>query len=143
MEGLAFDASGRLWATEFGDKRSDELNRIVKGRNYGWPRVEGSSNDVAYADPAATWSPTSSCSPAGLAITRSTAFVGALQGQCLFSVALDGTDAAKPKAHFARDHGRIRNVAVARDGSLWMTTSNTDGRRTPGTDDDKILRITL
>ncbi|GAB2594994.1 PQQ-dependent sugar dehydrogenase [Microlunatus antarcticus] len=143
VEGLAFDASGRLWATEFGDKRADELNRIVKGRNYGWPRVEGRSSNDAYASPAATWSPTSSCSPAGLAITRSTAFVGALQGQCLFSVALDGTDAAKPKAHFARDHGRIRNVAVARDGSLWMTTSNTDGRRTPGRDDDKILRVKL
>jgi len=143
VEGLAFDAAGRLWATEFGDKRADELNRIVKGRNYGWPRVEGRSGNAAYANPAATWSPTSSCSPAGLAITRSTAFVGALQGQCLFSVALDGTDAEKPKAHFARDHGRIRNVAVAPDGSLWMTTSNTDGRRTPGKDDDKILRVRL
>ncbi len=143
VEGLAFDAQGRLWATEFGDKKADELNRIVKGRNYGWPRVEGRSGNDAYANPAATWSPTSSCSPAGLAITRSTAFVGALQGQCLFSVALDGTDAATPKAHFARDHGRIRNVAVATDGSLWMTTSNTDGRRTPGKNDDKILRVTL
>ena len=145
VEGLAFDARGRLWATEFGDKRADELNRIVKGRNYGWPRVEGrgGGSGDAYADPAATWSPTSSCSPAGLAITRSTAFVGALQGQCLFSVPLDGTDAGRPKAYFARDHGRIRNVAVAGDGSLWMTTSNTDGRRTPGKDDDKILRVTL
>ncbi|GAA3578800.1 PQQ-dependent sugar dehydrogenase [Microlunatus spumicola] len=143
VEGLAFDADGRLWATEFGDKRADELNRIVKGRNYGWPRVEGRSSGDDYAGPRATWSPTSSCSPAGLAITRSTAFVGALQGRCLFSVALDGTDAGKPKAHFADDHGRIRNVAVAPDGSLWMTTSNTDGRRTPGKDDDKILRVTL
>jgi glucose/arabinose dehydrogenase len=143
VEGLAFDAAGRLWATEFGDKQSDELNLIVKGRNYGWPRVEGRSSNAAYTSPRATWSPTSSCSPAGLAITRSTAFVGALQGQCLFSVALDGTDAGKPKAHFAKDHGRIRNVAVAKDGSLWMTTSNTDGRRTPGKNDDKILRITL
>ena len=147
VEGLAFDVRGRLWATEFGEKRADELNRIVKGRNYGWPRVEGRTGnggaDDAYASPAATWSPTSSCSPAGLAITRSTAFVGALQGQCLFSVALDGTDAGRPRAHFARDHGRIRNVAVAPDGSLWMTTSNTDGRGTPGRDDDKILRVTL
>ena len=143
VEGLAFDADGRLWATEFGDKRADELNRVVKGRNYGWPRVEGRSGDDRYTDPAATWSPTSSCSPAGLAITRSTAFVGALQGRCLFSVALDGTTAAKPRRHFADDHGRIRNVAAAPDGSLWMTTSNTDGRRTPGKDDDKILRVTL
>jgi glucose/arabinose dehydrogenase len=143
VEGLAFDAAGRLWATEFGDKKADELNRIVKGRDYGWPRVEGRSSGDEYTGPRATWSPTSSCSPAGLAITRSTAFVGALQGQCLFSVALDGTHAAKPEAHFARDHGRIRNVAVAKDGSLWMTTSNTDGRRTPGRNDDKILRVTL
>jgi len=143
VEGLALDAAGRLWATEFGDKSTDELNRIVKGRNYGWPRVEGRSSNDSYANPAATWSPTSSCSPAGLAVTRSTAFLGALQGQCLFSVALDGTDAGKPKAHFARDHGRIRNVAVAGDGSLWMTTSNTDGRQTPGKNDDKILRVAL
>lgn len=143
VEGLAFDADGRLWATEFGDKRADELNRIVKGRNYGWPRVEGRGGGDRYTDPAATWSPTSSCSPAGLAITRSTAFVGALQGRCLFSVALDGTKAAKPRQHFADDHGRIRNVVAAPDGSLWVTTSNTDGRRTPGKDDDKILRVTL
>ena len=143
VEGLAFDAAGRLWATEFGDKRADELNRLVKGRNYGWPRVEGRAGSDAYADPAATWSPTSSCSPAGLAITRSTAFVGALQGRCLYSVALDGTRAGTPRKHLAEDHGRIRGVTAAPDGSLWVTTSNTDGRRTPGKDDDKILRVGL
>ena len=143
VEGLAFDAAGRLWATEFGDKRVDELNLIAKGRNYGWPRVEGRSGDDRYTGPKATWSPTSTCSPAGLAITRSTAFTGALQGRCLFSVPLDGTDAGKPVAHFSGDHGRIRNVVVAPDGALWMTTSNTDGRATPGKDDDKILRASL
>jgi glucose/arabinose dehydrogenase len=143
VEGLAFDAAGRLWATEFGDKRADELNLIAKGRNYGWPRVEGRSSDDRYTGPKATWSPTSTCSPAGLAITRSTAFTGALQGHCLFSVPLDGTDAGRPVAHFAGDHGRIRNVVVAPDGALWMTTSNTDGRATPGRHDDQILRVTL
>jgi glucose/arabinose dehydrogenase len=143
IEGLAFDADGRLWATEFGDKKSDELNVIVKGHNYGWPNVEGKSSNDSYTDPKATWSPTSTCSPAGIAITRSTAFIGALQGKCLFSVPLDGTDAGKPTKHFADDHGRIRNVAVAPDGSLWMTTSNTDGRTDPGKHDDKILRVTL
>lgn len=143
VEGLAFDADGRLWATEFGDKRSDELNRIRKGRNYGWPRVEGTSDVSDLTDPAATWSPTSSCSPAGLAIARSTAFVGALQGRCLFAVPLDGTDAGKPQAYFSGDHGRIRNAVAAPDGSLWITTSNTDGRIDPGRDDDRILRVTL
>ena len=143
VEGLAFDADGRLWATEFGDKEADELNLISKGRNYGWPDVEGRSGDDDLTNPKATWSPTSSCSPAGLAITRSTAFVGALQGRCLFAVPLDGTKAGKPKAYFAEDHGRIRNAVVAPDGSLWMTTSNTDGRIDPGRNDDKILRVTL
>ncbi|HYI53197.1 MAG TPA: PQQ-dependent sugar dehydrogenase [Microlunatus sp.] len=143
VEGLAFDADGRLWATEFGDKEADELNLISKGRNYGWPDVEGRSDDDDLTNPKASWSPTSSCSPAGLAVTRSTAFVGALQGRCLFAVPLNGTKAGKPKAYFAEDHGRIRNAVVAPDGSLWMTTSNTDGRIDPGRNDDKILRVTL
>lgn len=143
IEGLAFDAAGRLWATEFGDKQADELNRVRRGGNYGWPTVEGRSDDDRFRSPAATWSPTSSCSPSGLAITRGTAFVGALQGRCLFVVTLDGTSAGQPKAYFAGDHGRIRTVVLAPDGSLWMTTSNTDGRVTPGRHDDRILRVTL
>ena len=143
VEGLAFDADGRLWATEFGDKEADELNLISRGKNYGWPDVEGDSDDDDFVNPKVVWSPTSSCSPAGLAITRSTAFVGALRGQCLFAVPLDGTKAGKPKAYFAEEHGRIRNVVVAPDGSLWVTTSNTDGRVDPGRNDDKILRVTL
>jgi glucose/arabinose dehydrogenase len=143
IEGLAFDGAGRLWATEFGDRQSDELNLISKGRNYGWPDVEGRSTGSRYVSPKVTWSPTSSCSPAGLAITRSTAFVGALQGHCLFTVPLDGTDAGKPTAHFTDDYGRIRGVTVAPDGSVWMTTSNTDGRSKPGKGDDKIIRVTL
>ncbi len=143
IEGLAFDDAGRLWATEFGDKEADELNLIRRGGNYGWPDVEGRSSDNHFVNPKATWSPTSSCSPAGLAITRSTAFIGALQGKCLFSVPLDGTDAGRPKAHFSGDYGRIRNVTVAPDGALWMTTSNTDGRVDPGQHDDKIIRVTL
>jgi glucose/arabinose dehydrogenase len=143
IEGLAFDADNRLWATEFGEQKSDELNLIRKGRNYGWPDEEGRSRSSRFVAPAVVWSPTSSCSPAGLAITRSTAFVGALRGRCLFAVPLRGTDAGKAKAYFARDYGRIRSVAVAPDGSLWMTTSNTDGRVDPGRNDDKILRVTL
>lgn len=143
IEGLAFDEAGRLWATEFGDKRADELNLVRRGRNYGWPQVEGRSSRRGLTSPRATWSPTSSCSPAGLAITRSTALVGALQGQCLFAVPLDGTSAGKPRDYLTGDHGRLRSVAVAPDGLLWVTTSNTDGRVRPGRDDDKILRVTL
>lgn len=143
IEGLAFDAAGRLWSTEFGDKEADELNVIRRGGNYGWPVVEGRSKGNRYRSPAATWSPTSSCSPSGLAITRSTAFVGALQGQCLFALRLDSSSAGKPRSYFAREHGRIRTVVNAPDGSLWVTTSNTDGRVRPGRHDDRILRVRL
>jgi glucose/arabinose dehydrogenase len=143
VEGLAFDAEGRLWATEFGDQKADELNLIVKGKNYGWPRVEGRSEESGLEAPKLTWSPTSSCSPAGLAIAASTAFVGALRGQCLFAVQLRGIAAGKPRAYFAEDYGRIRSVAAAPDGTLWMTTSNTDGRTEPGRDDDLILRVSI
>jgi glucose/arabinose dehydrogenase len=143
IEGLAFDRGGRLWATEFGDQEADELNLITKGRNYGWPRVEGRSNQPGLVTPKVVWSPTDTCSPAGLAIINSTAFVGALRGQCLFTVPLQGTIAGKPRAYFAEDYGRIRSMAAAPDGSLWMTTSNTDGRGDPGRDDDMILRVSL
>lgn len=88
---------GRLWATEFGDKEADELNLIRPGRNYGWPEVEGRSDVGRFTSPAASWSPTSSCSPAGVAIAGSTAFVGALQGRCLFGVPLDGAPPADPR----------------------------------------------
>ncbi|CAN5367709.1 PQQ-dependent sugar dehydrogenase [soil metagenome] len=140
VEGLAFDADGRLWATEFGNKAADELNLIRAGKNYGWPRVEGRSD--SYTNPKATWR-TSDCSPAGLAITKSTAFLGALQGRCLFGVPLEGTDAGTPEAYFADDYGRIRSVTVAPDGALWVTTSNTDGRTSPSPGDDRILRVTV
>lgn len=143
VEGLAFDAAGRVWATEFGDKAADELNLLTKGRNYGWPRVEGRSDSSRYVAPKATWSPTSTSSPAGLAIARGTAFIGALQGKCLFSLPLRGTTAGNPTTHFRGAYGRIRTVVAAPDGSLWVTTSNTDGRTTPHHGDDRILRVTL
>lgn len=142
IEGMAFDADGRLWASEFGDQRFDELNLIEKGRNYGWPKYEGKSNDDAYVSPKVTWT-TDDCSPAGLAITRSTAFVAALRGECVFAVPLDGSRAGKPRAFFRGDYGRIRTIVVAPDKSLWVTTSNTDGRGDPRKGDDRILRVTL
>jgi glucose/arabinose dehydrogenase len=142
IEGLAFDGDGRLWATEFGEKAADELNLVRRGGNYGWPRVEGRGGGGDLVDPLVTWS-TDEASPAGIAIAGSTAYVGALQGECLFAIPLDGDRAGEPVAHFAGDHGRIRSVVLAPDGALWVTTSNTDGRGDPATGDDRILRVTV
>jgi len=141
IEGLAFDADGRLWASEFGEKSADELNLIQRGGNHGWPQVEGEGGGSDVVQPKRTWA-TSDCSPAGLAIARSTAFLGALQGECVWAVPLDGVSAGEPK-RFLEGHGRIRNVVVAPDTSLWVSTSNTDGRATPKRDDDRIVRVTF
>jgi glucose/arabinose dehydrogenase len=142
VEGLAFDEGGRLWATEFGEKSADELNLIGQGKNYGWPRVEGTGGGQGLVDPLVTWA-TDEASPAGIAIVDQVAYVGALQGECLFAIPLDGETAGKPVAHLARKHGRLRSVAAAPDGSLWVTTSNTDGRGDPGSKDDRIFRVTV
>jgi glucose/arabinose dehydrogenase len=142
VEGLRFDQHGRLWASEFGDKGADELNLIRKGKDYGWPYVEGSDGRGGYADPLAQW-PVDQCSPSGVAIAAGRAWLGALQGECVWSVVLDGQDRGKSRQHFAGDYGRLRSVALAPDGSLWVTTSNRDGRTDPRPGDDRILRVTL
>ena len=144
IEGLAFDEQGRLWAAEFGEKSADELNLIVKGGNYGWPGVEGKGDDQDgdLINPKVTWS-TDECSPAGVGIARSTAFVAALQGESVFAIPLDGEKVGTPHEFFAGEYGRIRNVVPAPDGSLWVTTSNTDGRGDLRDGDDRILRVTF
>ena len=89
------------------------------------------------------WSPTSTCSPSGLAIADGKAWLGALRGECVFSVRLRGAHAGRIRKHFAGRFGRVRQVAKAPDGSLWITTSNRDGRATPGPGDDKVVRVAL
>jgi glucose/arabinose dehydrogenase len=143
VEGIAFDARGTLWASEFGEKEADELNQVEPGANYGWPRVEGSDGAGGYRDPLAQWSPTSICSPAGVAVANSRAWLGALRGECLYSVTLRGPDSGVKRRHFHGRFGRIRQVMRAPDGSLWITTSNRDGRGAPGAKDDKVIKITL
>lgn len=147
VEGLAFDAAGRLWASEFGDHKADELNLIGQNQNFGWPQVEGRSDDRRFVNPKVTWTP-AECSPSGLAITRSTAFVAALRGQRLWAVPLDGASMGEPHAFLTGRYGRLRTVAVAPDSSLWVTTSNTDGHagplgRQPTSADDRILRVVV
>jgi glucose/arabinose dehydrogenase len=142
VQGLALDTRGGLWATEFGQDEHDELNRIVKGHNYGWPVVEGGDGAGGrFHDPYVMWSPTDICSPSGLAIARGAAWVGALHGACLWRVDVNGAGAHTRTRYFHNTLGRIRGVAAAPDGSLWVTTSNRDGRGNPRSGDDKVVRI--
>ena len=154
VQGLAFDDRGRLWASEYGSDTADELNLVEAGGNYGWPLVEGVAPADApgrdLVDPALTWSP-EDASPSGLAYADGALWMGALRGERLWRVPVTGSmsgsaaDAAeavgRARGFLVGDLGRIRSVGAAPDGSLWITTSNRDGRGEPVEEDDRILRV--
>ncbi|GAA1823505.1 PQQ-dependent sugar dehydrogenase [Actinomadura chokoriensis] len=141
VQGLAWDGEGRLYATEFGQNRFDEINLIQKGRNYGWPEVEGDEDGGdGFTKPLLTWT-TDEASPSGLAYADGSLWAAALRGERLWQVPLDNGKAGRPVAHFENEFGRLRAVVTAPDGTLWVTTSNRDGRGEPARDDDRILSV--
>jgi glucose/arabinose dehydrogenase len=142
VQGLAWDAGRRLWEVEFGQDAFDEVNLIRPGRNYGWPRVEGDGDTSGgrFTNPLVTW-PTAESSPSGAAVAREALYVGALRGERLWRVPLDGARAGEPEALLDGEYGRLRTVVVAPDGALWVTTSNRDGRGSPAEEDDRIIRV--
>lgn len=142
VQGLAFDRAGRLWATEFGQDRFDEVNQVRRGDDGGWPQVEGAGTGGGrFAAPKVVWT-TDQASPSGAAIAGGDLYVAALRGRRLWRVPLDGRGGAgRPEALLDGDHGRLRTVVAAPDGSLWVTTSNRDGRGDPGPSDDQVLRL--
>jgi glucose/arabinose dehydrogenase len=142
VQGLAWDSAGRLYASEFGQNRFDEVNLIQAGHNYGWPVVEGAGHDARFTEPLVTW-PTDQASPSGIAILGDQLFVAALHGARLWRLPLSGSGGVgTPVPLLQGGYGRLRTVAAAPDGSLWVMTSNRDGRGTPAAEDDRILRLT-
>ena len=140
VQGLAWDSAGRLWASEFGQNTFDEVNLIRRGRNYGWPEVEGRGSTAGFTNPAVTWS-TSEASPSGATIIGRNLYVAALQGECVWRIPLQGTSLGEPRRMLAGRYGRIRTVVAAPDGTLWVATSNRDGRGSPRSGDDRIMAI--
>jgi glucose/arabinose dehydrogenase len=141
VEGMSFDPAGRLWAVEFGEDATDELDQIVRGGDYGWPDFEGGDGAGPVRDPFVTWSPTSTCSPAGVAVKNGYAYVGALQGQCIFRVKLTKPNLKETLPFFQGTFRRIRAVAVAPDGSIWFTTANNDPAFPHIAADDRVVRF--
>jgi glucose/arabinose dehydrogenase len=144
VQGLAFDASGRLFASEFGQNMWDELNLITPGANYGWPIVEGMADDPRFAEPLVQWS-TSEASPSGIAIVGDSVVLAALRGERLWvvpyaAIGLELT-VGDPAALLQGEYGRLRAITAAPDGSIWVLTNATDGRGSPRPGDDRILRL--
>jgi glucose/arabinose dehydrogenase len=165
-QGLAFDDIGRLYSSEHGDASEDEVNRIISGGNYGWPYIEGrcntpsESNECSSRDlqePLTVYTPTLAVS--GIAFYNKNMFpewqgnllLASLKAGKLYRIIIDNegravdeemlvgftTDESKPF------YGRLRDVEVAPDGSIYLAISNRDGRGTdpfPLEEDDRIIR---
>jgi aldose sugar dehydrogenase len=142
--GLHFAPDGRLWEAEMGPEGGDEINLILPGRNYGWPRVSNGSNygGAAIPDhqpgdgfeaPKVWWNP--SISPGALLIYtgdkfpkwKGDALVGALSGEALIRIDIDG-DKAK-KADQWPMGARIRAVDQGPDGSVYLLEDGESGGR--------------
>jgi glucose/arabinose dehydrogenase len=142
VQGFGWDAEGRMWASEFGQNTYDELNLIEPGRNYGWPDVEGKGGGEKFTDPQVVWS-TDAASPSGLAVAGDAVYLAALRGERLWQVPIDARPTGTPRDYFNGRYGRLRTVVLAPDGSLWLATSNRDGRGNPKKNDDHIYRVEL
>ncbi len=141
--GLAFDSSGQLWNTEMGPRHGDELNRVVRGANYGYPLVSNgdhyNGDEIPDHDtrpdlsaPAAYWVP--AISPGGFIFYNGTlfpefrgnAFIGGLGSQALIRVEIDGESAREVERYAMRK--RIREVEEGPDGAIWLLEDGEGGR---------------
>ncbi len=144
-QGLAWDDRGRLWSTEHGrsglGSGFDELNLVKPGANYGWPVIQGDETAPGMVAPVLHSGPDYTWAPAAAAYWNGRIFFGGLRGEALYEARPLERGAAKLRAHFHSEFGRIRAVRLGPDGSLYFATSNRDGRGRPRRGDDKILRV--
>ncbi|WP_275006195.1 PQQ-dependent sugar dehydrogenase [Promicromonospora iranensis] len=146
VQGITFGPDGTAYSSEFGDQEQDEVNVIVPGSDYGWPDSEGSLGSAG-VPPLFTFA-TEEASPSGIAYAAGSLWMAGLRGQRLWQLPVDGGEAAgDPISHLEGEYGRLRTVQAAPDGTLWVTTSETDGASwggaSPEEGDDRILRIEL
>lgn len=140
-QGITWTSDGRMWASELGQNTWDELNLIKAGTNYGWPETEGIAGDERFQDPVAQWA-TSEASPSGLVAIGNTLFMASLRGERIWTIDVD-QQTVTTQAWFVDEYGRIRDVAVGPDNTLWFVTNNTDGRGTPTAQDDALYSVEL
>jgi aldose sugar dehydrogenase len=145
-QGLArHPATGQIWEHEHGPRGGDEVNLIEKGKNYGWPvigygidysgaKIHDSTQKEGMEQPVWHWVP--SIAPSGMAFYsgdlfpawRGNLFVGALAGQALVRLELDGQKVVKEERLLRDQNERIRDVRQGPDGALWLATDSSSGR---------------
>lgn len=141
-QGMDWDVAGNFYMADAGPTKSDEINLVLPGRNYGWPEQECSGG--GYEDPLICYDP--AIEPGGIAFYQGP--IPGLDGRLLMASLrasnLYSLDMSDPGLHSQKivlsGVGRIRDVAQGPDG-IYLLTSNTDGRGFPEADDDRLLRI--
>ena len=140
VQGLGWDASGRFYASEFGQNAYDELNLIEPGANYGWPQTEGATNTDGVTAPLLVWT-TDEASPSGIAVSpRGDVYVAALRCERVWHSELTADGMSRPEV-FLDGYGRVRAVEIVGD-ELYVLTNNT-ARGTPSRDDDQLIAVPL
>ncbi|BAL92352.1 hypothetical protein AMIS_71320 [Actinoplanes missouriensis 431] len=142
VQGLAWDSTGKMYATDSTQPKTSELNVIRKGGNYGWPKADGDSTDAKLANPMVSW-PATESSCGGVAAVESLVATSCLLGEKLYvlSVTGNGTVLGEPQELLTEEFGRLRALVAAPDGSLWVSTSNQEDGGEPGPEDDRLIRL--
>lgn len=136
-QGLAWDDEGNLYSSEHGPSGHDEINRILPGRNYGWPEITG-DEEMAGMEKPLFHSGEDTWAPSGMVCFDGKLYVATLRGEALRS--FDLTQKVTEKLY--TDGGRIRDVLIE-DGVLYFVTNNLDGRGLPTEADDRLFSLHL
>ena len=142
-QGMTWDDDGNLYVAEFGPEKNDEINLVISGKNYGWPEIQCSGNDN-FEDAVLCYDP--SIEPGGILFYTGDKFdfefpfiLSSMRASNLYQ--LDFEEGLSSQKSILSGIGRVRDVVQGFDGSLYVITSNTDGKGFPDRTDDKLLRI--
>jgi glucose/arabinose dehydrogenase len=154
-QGIAWQpGSNLLFETEHGPSGfegkgggGDEVNIIERGKNYGWPVIHHKLTQAGMESPLLEYSP--ACAPASATFYNGSAFTvfkgnfffGCLGGRRIIRVVLNGRNVVSQENLLEGTYGRIREMEEGPDGYIYFSTSNRDGRGSPATDDDRIMRL--
>lgn len=160
-QGLAYSSDETLYISDHGDATDDEVNRIIRGGNYGWPYIEGYADREKEAEfarqytgteePMIAWTPT--VAPSGIAVYESgtipefsnSVLLATLKGNGLRVLKLngEGDKIVSDSVLFRQVFGRLRSVCVSPGGEVYIGTSNKDWNPNgfAGERDDRIIRI--
>ena len=125
----------------------DEVNILEPGKNYGWPEIHHNDTREGMVSPLLEYTP--ACAPGSAMFYTGTQFpgmggnflFGCLAGKRIIRVVLDGRRVVSQENLLENAFGRIREMEQGPDGYIYFSTSNRDGRGSPASDDDRIMRL--